>query len=135
MWIENVAAIDVVKGFHHDCGPNSMLIQILDGDWIPEPKHQFRERHQFTFLDLEDGDSGVDERGITDQQAQELVALLQHAIELYMNVVVHCTAGMCRSGAVVEIGVMLGFNDPDKFRSPNLRVKKKMMQALGWGYD
>lgn len=135
MWIENAAAIDVVKGFHHDCGQNSMLIQILDGDWIPEPKHQFRERHQFTFLDLEDGDTGVEQSGITDQQAQELVALLQHALDHRMNVVVHCTAGVCRSGAVVEIGVMLGFNDTEKFRSPNLRVKKKMMQVLGWCYD
>ena len=86
MKIENVAAIDIPKGDHHDCGENSMLIQILDGAWIPEPKHKFRERHCFNFLDLEDGDEHVEEMGITDQQAAELVALLKHAFDKKMNV-------------------------------------------------
>jgi hypothetical protein len=52
-----------------------------------------------------------------------------------MNVVVHCHAGVCRSGAVCEIGVMLGFNDTEAFRSPNLLVKHRMMRTLGWLYD
>lgn len=135
MWIENVAAIDVPNGFHHDCGANSMLIQILDGAWVPEPKHNFKERHVFTFLDLEDGDADAEKHGITDQQARDLVKLLQHALDNRMNVVVHCTAGICRSGAVVEVGVMMGFIDPEKFRIPNTRVKGKMMRVLGWTYD
>ena len=52
-----------------------------------------------------------------------------------MNVVVHCYAGICRSGAVCEVGVMMGFNDTERFRSPNLLVKHRMMKALGWTYD
>ena len=32
MWIENCAADDMNKSFHHDAGPNSMLIQIMDPD-------------------------------------------------------------------------------------------------------
>ena len=52
-----------------------------------------------------------------------------------MHVVVHCHAGVCRSGAVVEVGVMMGFDDTEVFRSPNLLVKHKMMRALGWTYD
>ena len=52
-----------------------------------------------------------------------------------MNVIVHCHAGVCRSGAVAELGVMLGFKDTESFRSPNLLVKHKMMKALGWTYD
>ena len=28
-WIENVAADDIPKAWHHDAGPNSMLIQII----------------------------------------------------------------------------------------------------------
>ena len=52
-----------------------------------------------------------------------------------MNVVVHCHAGVCRSGAVCEIGVMMGFDDCEVFRSPNLLVKHKMMKVLGWTYD
>jgi hypothetical protein len=52
-----------------------------------------------------------------------------------MNVIVHCHAGVCRSGAVCEVGVMLGFNDTEVFRSPNLLVKHRMMRKLGWTYD
>jgi hypothetical protein len=52
-----------------------------------------------------------------------------------MNVIVHCVAGVCRSGAVCEVGVMLGFDDTEAFRSPNLLVKHRMMRCLGWTYD
>jgi hypothetical protein len=52
-----------------------------------------------------------------------------------MNVVVHCFAGICRSGAVTEVGVMMGFEDTGRFRAPNLLVKHRMMRALGWTYD
>jgi hypothetical protein len=52
-----------------------------------------------------------------------------------MNVVVHCHAGICRSGAVVEVASIMGFTPTDKYRQPNLRVKHKMMQVLGLTYD
>jgi protein-tyrosine phosphatase len=51
-----------------------------------------------------------------------------------MNVVVHCHAGICRSGAVVEVASMMGFTPADRLRIPNMRVKHKMMQVLGWTY-
>lgn len=145
MWIENVALSDIPKGFHHDAGENSMLIQISDYDMaFPIPKHKFKETHQFTFLDVEeDGMTNtgngkqidLSEFAITDEQAGELVRLLQHALANCMNVVVHCHAGVCRSGAVCEVGVMMGFSDCERFRSPNLLVKHKMMKVLGWTYD
>lgn len=136
MWIENVAATDVSSGFHHDAGSNSMLISITDpAGWRPEAKHQFKERHNFEFLDAEAADGFPEETKCSQEQADELVRLLQHALDNRMNVVVHCTAGICRSGAVTEVGVMLGFNDTERFRSPNLLVKHRMMKALGWTYD
>jgi predicted protein tyrosine phosphatase len=135
-WIENVAAADIPVRFHHDAGENSMLISIVDpASWRPVPAHQFKEVHNFEFLDAEDSDGFPDEAKISDEQAQEIVGLLQHALENHMNVVVHCHAGICRSGAVVEVGVMMGFNECERFRSPNLRVKHRMMRALGWTYD
>lgn len=144
-WIENIPLENVAKGQHHDCGINSMLIQISDHDMaFPMPKHAFKEVHQFTFLDIEEdgmtntGDGktiDLSEFAITDEQAQQLVALLQHAFEHRMNVVVHCHAGICRSGAVCEVGVMMGFSDCERFRVPNLLVKHKMMRVLGWTYD
>jgi len=137
MWIRNVAAIDVAQNNFPDPGANSMLIQIADtvSPWWPETQREFCEVHRFQFLDIEDKDEGAEEHGITEQQAAELVKLLQHAKHNQMNVVVHCTAGICRSGAVTEVAVMLGFDDPGIFRNPNLRVKKKLMQQLGWSYE
>jgi hypothetical protein len=136
-WIENVSLSDIRQGRHHDAGVNSMLIQIVDPDMeFPTPMHTFKETHQFKFLDIEEKDFASDETmRCSQEQADELVQLLQHALENRMNVVVHCHAGVCRSGAVCEIGVMLGFNDCEGFRSPNLLVKHRMMRALGWLYD
>jgi predicted protein tyrosine phosphatase len=144
-WIQNVSLTDVKRGLHFEAGINSMLIQIVDPAYeFPTPLKQFREVHQFEFLDIEqdgltnDGNGNwtdVSEFAITEAQAAELVRLLQHALDNRMNVVVHCHAGVCRSGAVCEIGVMMGFNDTEVFRSPNLLVKHLMMKVLGWTYD
>jgi hypothetical protein len=136
-WIENVSLGDIPKGRHHNAGENSMLIQIVDpAQEFPVPMHKFRETHQFEFLDVEAKDEVLDEAmRCSQEQANKLVGLLQHALENRMNVVVHCVAGVCRSGAVCEVGVMLGFNDCEGFRSPNLLVKHRMMRALGWTYD
>ena len=135
-WIENVAASDVSTGFHYDCGPNAMLISITDpAGWKPLPKHNFREVHEFEFLDAEDEDGFPDECKISDEQAEQLVALLNRAKENAMNVVVHCHAGICRSGAVVEVATMMGFTATDRYRQPNLRVKSKMMKVLGHTYE
>ena len=135
-WIQNVALADIPKGQHIDVGINSMLIQIVDPAMeFPTPKHQFRETHRFEFLDLERDDPWGEEFKVTDDQAAELVRLLQHALDNRMNVIVHCVAGVCRSGAVCEVGVMMGFRDTETYRSPNLLVKHKMMRVLGWTYD
>lgn len=141
-FIQNVGAADIPVGNHFECGENAMLIQISDpktGEfctpWFPTPKHPFKEVHQFQFLDIEDNDVNVDKWGITDIQAAQLVYLLQRALDNRMHVIVHCFAGVCRSGAVAEVGIMMGFNDTEAFRLPNTRVKTKMMKVLGWTYD
>jgi predicted protein tyrosine phosphatase len=135
-WIQNVAAADIPTGFHVAVKENSMLISITDpAGWRPVPKHQFKERHDFEFLDAEDSCGFPEEAKISDAQAAELVRLLQHALDNQMDVIVHCMAGLCRSGAVCEVGVMMGFQDTEKFRSPNIRVKHRMMRVLGWTYD
>jgi hypothetical protein len=136
-WIENVALADIPRRHHHNAGENSMLIQIVDPCMeFPVPMHKFKETHQFEFLDIEANDYTIDEAfRCSDEQAQRLVELLQHALLNKMNVVVHCHAGVCRSGAVCEVGVMMGFDDCEAFRSPNLLVKHKMMRVLGWLYD
>jgi predicted protein tyrosine phosphatase len=144
-WIQNIALADVPKGHHIHVGENSMLIQIVDPAMeFPKPAYKFKEIHQFEFLDIEEdgmtnfGDGkmvDMSEFAITQEQADRLVGLLQHALDNRMDVIVHCVAGVCRSGAVCEVGVMMGFQDAEAFRSPNLLVKHKMMKKLGWTYD
>ena len=135
-WIQNAAAADVANGLHKDAGINSMLIQITDpAGWRAKPKHSFKEVHHFEFLDADDEDGFPDEAKIQDDQAQQIVALLVHALANNMNVIVHCMAGICRSGAVCEVGVMMGFDDTGRYRQPNVRVKTKLMRVNGWGYD
>ena len=147
-FIQNCAASDINIGqfyvelpdigqFYKDPGLNSMLIQISDpAGWVPDPKHDFAEVHHFEFLDVEKDDLVYDPAFRCSQtQASNLVRLLQHALELDMNVIVHCTAGICRSGAVTEVGVMLGFEDTKRYRQPNLLVKHQMKRELGMTYD
>lgn len=135
-WIQNISYSDAQNGCHNDPGSNCMIIQIVDPAMeFPTPKHQFKENHKFEFLDLEVNDLVGEEFKVTDDQASELVRLLQHALDNNMNVIVHCVAGVCRSGAVCEVGVMMGFRDTEVFRNPNLLVKHKMLRTLGWYYD
>lgn len=136
-WIQNVAKSDISKGFHINPGENAMLIQIVDcGCEFPTPLYKFKEVHQFEFLDVEEKDFVLEEEmRCSHEQARDLVILLTYAKDNHMNVIVHCHAGVCRSGAVCEVGVMMGFNDTEAFRAPNLLVKHRMMKALGWTYD
>ena len=136
-FIENVSKQDVALGWHMDAGPNAMLIRIQDPATFfgkIARAEMFKEVHEFEFLDAEDEDGFEDECKIQDEQAAELVRLLKHAQENHMNVVVHCHAGICRSGAVVEVASMMGFTPADRLRIPNMRVKYKMMKVLGWTY-
>lgn len=135
-WIQNISLGDCKTGDHYDPGTNSMLIQIVDYDTdYPTPKYQFKEVHQFKFLDAEENDIVTHGNAITDEQAETIARLLQHALDNHMNIVVHCHYGVCRSGAVAEVGVMLGFRDTEVYRQPNLMVKHKLLAALGMSYS
>lgn len=58
------------------------------------------------------------------------IKLTKNPLENDQDVIVHCHAGIFRSGAVTEVGVMLGFADMKSFRHPNTLVKRKLMAAL-----
>lgn len=133
-FIQNIALYDLTIDYFKNPGDNAVLIQILDNDmenW-PVSKHQFKEIHRFKFLDVEEHQL-VNENftKISDEQANDIANILTKALDRDMNVIVHCHAGVCRSGAVCEVGVMMGFEDTHRFRSPNLFVKKKILKALG----
>lgn len=133
-FIQNVSLDAVRKGHHMAVNPKTILIQIVDtGMDFPKPLYNFAEVYQFNFLDEEDEEHCKD--AITDQQAFDLATILVEAYKSNKDVIVHCVAGICRSGAVVEVGTMLGFQDPEIYRCPNLLVKSKLMKQLGWSYE
>lgn len=135
-WIQNISLADIKRGFHFDAGPNSLLIQIVDPDMeFPEPKYKFKEVIQLKFLDVEHHDGIIYNDAITDDDAKIISEALKMALDNCMNVIVHCHAGICRSGAVAEVGVMLGFQDTESFRVPNLLVKRKLMEQLGMVFE
>ena len=136
MFIQNVSYADVKNGTHLDPSSNSLLIQICDpGIDFPVTKFEFKEVRQFNFMDVEEGEVEHRQYQISQQQADEIAKTLQYALDNKLNVIVHCIAGICRSGAVAEVGVCMGFDDTYAYRQPNCLVKKLLFKSLGWGYD
>lgn len=130
--IENVGRREVEIGHHQLYGDDTLLISITDPcGSVPKLHHSFRHVVQFEFLDIEDANH---EFACTHEQATEIVELLELCMISRYNVLVHCNAGICRSGAVAEIGEMLGFQYVGSHKQPNLHVKRLMMNILGWGY-
>lgn len=122
----------VLAGKHHDPGPDGVLIQLGDpACFFPEPKFPFKHRHQFEFLDADEYTQNVpDEAKITMSQAEEIYKILQDALDNKRNVVVHCSAGICRSGAVADVGEMMGFDYAGSYKQPNLLVKHSLMRVI-----
>ena len=135
--IYNVCMFDIQKGKHPNFGPDAILIQIADppGDFV-EPAATFSEVYKFQFLDLEAEDEAIDEEmKIMPYQAKEIAAILRRALVSNANVVVQCTMGVARSGAVVEAAIQMGFNDPGTYRHPNILVKHSILRAANLPVD
>ena len=135
--IENIGYSDCLEGNHIISADNAVLIQIVDPDMdFPKPKYTFDFVYYFKFLDIEGKDAeSFPKYAITDRQALTIVEALKTAIVLKQDVVVHCVMGVCRSGAVVSIGEILGFEPVRVPYAPNLLVKHKMLKALGIAYE
>lgn len=134
-WIVNVPKIAVETGQYDSRIPNvsqSILIRILDPSaQFSSPVGEFKEVHKFRFFDT-NLDSDPD--GISEADADEIASILTEALQSNTNVVVHCTAGRCRSGAIVEVGTIMGFEDLELYRQPNIVVKSRLLKSLGLSY-
>lgn len=133
LFIENVSLHDIIEGYHIDCDSRqTVLIQIIDYEMkdYPTPKHlsKFSDVYQFRFDDTEDV---FDINCITDSQATAIADILRDSFNNRKNIVVHCHAGICRSGGIVECGIALGYSDVEyRQRIPNVLVKRKILQCL-----
>jgi len=131
--IENCSWPDFQQGNHRLSPINTVAIQIVDPcDVPPEPAEDvFTERHSFEFLDADEPTQFFPEEAlISDAQAERIADVLRRALAFDQDVLVHCVVGVCRSGAVVEVAEMIGFDECSRYRQPNVRVKRKLMEQF-----
>lgn len=131
-WIVNCSRAAVKYGDHFHEPGKTWLIQISDCDNYPgakfvEPQLEFGQVLQLRFDDTENESHP---NAMNQHEAEMIAEFLKSALEQNQNVVVHCVAGICRSGAVVEVGIMLGFMDRFVHRIPNQLVKQKLRREL-----
>lgn len=131
MFIQNISMADVIKGNHHFEPDNTVLIQIQDyGSWqFAKPAKDFLGVYQFAF---DDHDDPLRKTNINDDQARDIAEIMIECYKNNVSIVVHCHAGICRSGAVAEAGIVLGFEDRSTHRIPNVLVKNKLFKQLGF---
>ena len=68
---------------------------------------------------------------LTDADAFKIANILLEESAAGNDVIVHCTAGICRSGAVAEVGMMVGLFDKVRtHRQPNTLFKRKIAAAI-----
>jgi len=133
-FVENIPKIDAERGFHIDPTVSpTIMIRIMDpGAWFEKCKYHdhFKMVNRFYFLDSDD------ETGIQEWDAIGIAQMIQTAKANNWNVIIHCHAGLCRSGAVTEVCKELGFTPVEgRPRQPNMLVLNRLRQALGLAYD
>lgn len=135
--INNISMYDFENKNYRFRPEDTIVIQIVDNDMnFPVNDDPFFEIHQFKFLDVEKETVVIDPSfKISDSIAGIIVRVLQKGLDLNKNILVHCIAGCCRSGAVTEVGVMMGYDDTYSHRIPNSHVKYMLMKQLGWAYE
>lgn len=135
--IENVSYADILKGNYQNDPSKTVLIQITDVDGqVPVPPDTFFDGIVFSFADLTDaGENNINASVMfNESQAQSIATVLKGALDIGMNVTVHCVAGLSRSGAVAEVGEMMGFEYIGRTKIPNVHVKSLLLKELGLSY-
>lgn len=132
-FIQNVCFWAIEDGQHATPGEGAILIQLWGqlGDF-PKPKYTgFSEVYQFRMEDIV-----LDEEwGPRPEQGITIANILSRALRENKDIIVHCHAGISRSGAVAEAAVALGFESKIKYAMPNWRLKKYIMDSLGLPYN
>lgn len=124
-FVENISRDALVMGLHSRFDKHDLLIQITDPDSeFPVPLKPFTNVVQYKFLDSEDDD------GPSYDQAIDIATHILAAWNTGRNILVHCQAGLCRSGAVAEAAIMLGFKEVHKRRWPNRRLGAQLTEIL-----
>jgi predicted protein tyrosine phosphatase len=133
LYCQNISYEQAKYGTYSDVfKSNTMYIQIVDHEsYSFTPKYEFEVIDYFVFKDAE---SKHRKGAVTSNQITNIANLLRYANRNSLNVLVSCHAGLCRSGAVVEVLVShFGYTALDDTRIPNLLVKTELLKELGAG--
>lgn len=134
-WIKNLSLHDIQQN-PTPCA--DVYIQIVDPDMdFPLIENAHARIYQFQFLDLDYDfpDHQDHPLAIQTSQAEAIARILEDAWNQQHSIIVHCHAGVCRSGAVIEAALALGYPDPEIYRSPNRKVKHAILHSLGLPFD
>ncbi len=135
-WIQNISLSNAIKGIHYFVPYKNVLIRIQDfGQTNFSPvayDDRFVEVHKFCFNDNDDPN---DTSNITVDQAKQIANILRNCKDKGYNIVVHCIAGLCRSGAIADVAITFGFEDTETKKIPNMLVKNRIKEQLGMTVD
>lgn len=120
----------VAENFPFPRTPQDWMISISCHDHDAPNLPEFDKLLSCVFDDVDDDEPHT----ITVEQAQQIAEFINEAKKLEKNVWVHCHAGICRSGAVVEVLLLLGWhfvdNDFSESRIPNKTVFNRIRQQF-----
>jgi predicted protein tyrosine phosphatase len=134
--IANVSLFNFMLGrFNSILVPEQTIaIRILETDsTFPENQctGRYKETHFFNFDDVDEvrTDHMGTHHPISAKDAAKIYDILVRASEMNIDVIVHCAAGICRSGAVAQFAIdYLGFVPAFHTQMrPNLAVKRAMI--------
>lgn len=131
--IENCSRRQILDGTHKLDSNGSILISIVDPDheYIIPKFDNFKEIYRFKFWDF-DVNCPEEKRSelFNSEMAKQIINILMANFNNNINIIIHCSAGICRSGAITEIGSIIGFDPVHNNRMPNLLVKRLLMEQL-----
>lgn len=130
----NFPRVDIEHRFPFEVGAKDWLISIAGHDMEPaKVKAPFNRILFIHFDDVEEDLEFLNEKAITEQQAKIIADFIKKAQATDKNVWVNCHAGMCRSGAIVEVLALLGWQIVEGFspqRIPNRLVFNLVRQQF-----
>ena len=143
MYITNISLIEIqesliseknrLPSFFYTEDNSCILIRLKNpGYSYPEGETEILLEYYFEevrVIEIEDSDN------IDDNSVSEIASILCSAKEKNQNIIVHCHAGISRSGAVVEVATMMGYEDIGRHRNPNRVLKEKLRKVLGIKYS
>lgn len=135
--IETCGIGHIHTGYHNYWGFDTWLIRIYDTYPIYKaypPRKEFEKIFEFTFDDLDPefltGKEIRQYKIFNKNHATKILKILELAKESKKNIVIHCVAGICRSGAIAEVAEELfDFNYKEKDRFPNTYIKDLLLEV------